>query len=303
MNNTNKIPEFLYNMLLEQYGNDILNKIIAGYASKRNVTLRVNTLKTDIEKVKEVLDSNNIKYNEVSWYKEALVIYDVDENALRNLPIYENGGIYLQSLSSMFPVVALEPKEDENILDMAAAPGGKTTQIVAMSNAKSLVTACEKNKIRCDRLRYNIEKQGATGVNILMQDSRNLDNYFSFDKILLDAPCSGSGTLDLADENLEKRISKELVDRSVKTQFELLKKAITVLKSGHEMIYSTCSILKEENEENINKILKNKNIEIVPIDEELYKDIPQLPTSIKGTVCIMPSKLYEGFYVAKLRKK
>jgi 16S rRNA C967 or C1407 C5-methylase (RsmB/RsmF family) len=69
------------------------------------------------------------------------------------------------------------------------------------------------------------------------------------------------------------------------------------------MIYSTCSILKEENEENINKILKNKNIEIVPIDEELYKDIPQLPTSIKGTVCIMPSKLYEGFYVAKLRKK
>ena len=303
MNNTNKIPEFLYNMLLEQYGNDILNKIIEGYASKRNVTLRVNTLKTDVGKVKKVLDGNNIKYNEVPWYKEALVIYDVDESVIRSLSIYENGEVYLQSLSSMFPVVALEPKEDENILDMAAAPGGKTTQIVAMSNGNSLVTACEKNKIRCDRLRYNIEKQGATGVNILMQDSRNLDNYFSFDKILLDAPCSGSGTLDLADENLEKRISKELVDRSVKTQFELLKKAITVLKSGHEMIYSTCSILKQENEENINKILKNKNIEIVPIDEELYKDIPQLPTSIKGTVCIMPSKLYEGFYVAKLRKK
>ena len=303
MNNTNKIPEFLYNMLLEQYGNDILNKIIEGYASKRNVTLRVNTLKTNVEKVKEVLDGNNIKYDEVPWYKEAVVIYDVDESVIRSLSIYENGEVYLQSLSSMFPVVALEPKEDENILDMAAAPGGKTTQIVAMSNGNSLVTACEKNKIRCDRLRYNIEKQGATGVNILMQDSRNLDNYFSFDKILLDAPCSGSGTLDLADENLEKRISKELVDRSVKTQFELLKKAITVLKSGHEMIYSTCSILKQENEENINKILKNKNIEIVPIDEELYKDIPQLPTSIKGTVCIMPSKLYEGFYVAKLRKK
>lgn len=303
MNNTNKIPEFLYNMLLGQYGNDILNKIIDGYASKRNVTLRVNTLKTSVEKVKEVLDSNNIKYDEVSWYKEALIIHDVDENVIRSLSIYENGEVYLQSLSSMFPVVALEPKQDENILDMAAAPGGKTTQIVAMSNGKALVTACEKNKIRCDRLRYNIDKQGATGVNILMQDSRNLDNYFSFDKILLDAPCSGSGTLDLADENLEKRISKELVDRSVKTQFELLKKAITVLKSGHEMIYSTCSILKQENEENINKILKNKNVEIVPIDEELVRDIPQLPTSIKGTLCITPSKLYEGFYVAKLRKK
>ena len=298
MNNANKIPEFLYNMLLEQYGNDILNKIIEGYASKRNVTLRVNSLKTDVEKVKTVLDTNNIKYSEVKWYKEALIIHDVDENVIRNLSIYENGEVYLQSLSSMFPVVALEPKQDENILDMAAAPGGKTTQIVAMSNGKALVTACEKNKIRCDRLRYNIDKQGATGVNILMQDSRNLDNYFAFDKVLLDAPCRGSGTLDLADENLEKRISKELVDRSVKTQFELLKKAITVLKSGHEMIYSTCSILKQENEENINKILKNKNVEIVPIDEELVRDIPQLPTSIKGTVCIMPSNsIYNICYI------
>lgn len=303
MNNENKIPNFLYNILLKEYGNDILNKIIEGYSVKRNVTLRVNTLKTSVKNIKEVLDSNNIKYSEVSWYKEALVIEESDENVIRSLPIYENGEIYLQSLSSMFPVVVLEPKENENILDMTAAPGGKTTQIVAMSNGKALVTACEKNKIRCDRLRYNIDKQGATGVNVLMQDARNLDNYFSFDKILLDAPCSGSGTLDLSDIKLEKRISKELVDRSVKTQFELLKKAIAVLKSGHEMIYSTCSILKEENEENLNRILRDKNVEIVPIDGELFKYIPQLPTSIKGTICIMPCNLYEGFFVAKLRKK
>jgi len=303
MSNENKIPDFLYNMLLKQYGQDIVNKIIEGYGCKRNVTLRVNTLKTTLEKVKTTLDSCNIKYNDVSWYKDALVIEDYNENLIRRLPVYENGEIYLQSLSSMFPVMALDPKEDENILDMAAAPGGKTTQIVSMSNGKSLVTACEKNKIRCDRLKYNLEKQGATSVNVLTQDARNLDNYFSFDKILLDAPCSGSGTLDLNDVNLEKRISKELVDRSVKTQFELLKKAVTVLKSGHEMIYSTCSILKEENENNINKIINNKDIEIVPIDYELIKDIPQLPTSIKGTVCIMPCEYYEGFFVAKLRKK
>lgn len=299
----NKIPEFLYSMLLKQYGEDTLNKIIEGYSVKRNVTLRVNTLKTSVENIKEVLDSNNIKYSEVSWCKEALVIENADENMIRNLPTYNDGKVYLQSLSSMFPVVVLEPKADENIIDMAAAPGGKTTQIVAMSNGKSLVTACEKNKIRCDRLRYNLEKQSATSVNILEQDARKLDDYFSFDKILLDAPCSGSGTLDLSDANLEKRISKELIDRSVKTQFELLKKAVTILKSGHEMIYSTCSILKEENEENLNKILKNKNVEIVPISEELFKDIPQLPTTIKGTMCIMPSKLYEGFFIAKLKKK
>lgn len=302
-NNINKYPTFLYDMLLKQYGEDTLNKIVEGCSIKRNVTLRVNTLKASMDKVKEALDISDIKYNDVSWYKDALVIYDVDENVIRGLQIYKDGKIYLQSLSSMFPVVVLEPKEDENILDMAAAPGGKTTQIVAMSDNKSLVTACEKNKIRCDRLRYNLEKQGAKSVNVLMQDSRKLDSYFSFDKILLDAPCSGSGTLDLSDINLEKKISKELIDRSVKTQLELLKKAISVLKSGHEMVYSTCSILKEENEDNLKKILKNENIEIVPIDKDLFKDIPQLQTTIEGTICVMPSKLYEGFFVAKLRKK
>ena len=212
----NKIPEFLYSMLLKQYGEDTLNKIIEGYSVKRNVTLRVNTLKTSVENIKEVLDSNNIKYSEVSWCKEALVIENADENMIRRLPIYNDGKIYLQSLSSMFPVVVLVPKADDIILDMAAAPGGKTTQIVAMSNGKSLVTACEKNKIRCDRLRYNLKKQGTTSVNILEQDARNLDNYFSFDKILLDAPCSGSGTLDLYDANLENRISKAALTLIVK---------------------------------------------------------------------------------------
>ena len=98
---------------------------------------------------------------------------------------------------------------------------------------------------------------------------------------------------------------EELIKRSVKTQFELLKKAITVLKPGHEMIYSTCSILKEENEENISKILKSGKIELVPIDieKEEFNDIPLLPVSINGTVCVCPNELYEGFFIAKLKKK
>lgn len=303
MSITNKIPEFLYNILINEYGEEITKDIIDGYSMKRKVTLRINSLKTDLEEVKNVFEENNIRYKIVPWYKDALILEEVKENAIRDLDIYKEGKIYLQSLSSMIPVIILNPKDSENILDMAAAPGGKTTQIVAMSDRKSLVTACEKNKIRAERLKYNIEKQGSSGVNILLQDARNLDNCFSFDKILLDAPCSGSGTLYLGDTNIEKRISKELVERSSKTQYELLKKAVTVLKKGHEMVYSTCSILKEENEDNINKILKNKNLEIVPIDEKIFEEIPQLSVRVEGTVCIMPNELYEGFFIAKLRKK
>ncbi len=298
----NNIPDFLYERLLKQYGEKLTESILKGYSVKRYVTLRVNTLKSNTAKIKAILNSLNIKYSEVEWSREALILEEIDETEIRKLSIYENGEIYLQSLSSMLPAIILEPKPDENILDMAAAPGGKTTQMASISQNKALITACEKNKIRAEKLKYNIEKQGANRVNVLIEDARNLDSYFSFDKILLDAPCSGSGTININNEKLEKIFTEELINRSVKTQYELLKKAISILKSGHEMVYSTCSILEEENEKNIEKILKNQNIEIVPIDEKLFEGASLLPSKIKGTIVIAPNELYEGFFIAKLRK-
>lgn len=299
----NKVPDFLYNMLIEQYGEEVSNKIIEGFGQNRKLTLRINKLKTAVENVKKVLTDLNIKFSEVSWSEEALIIEGTTKQEILELEIYKNGEIYLQSLSSMIPALILNPETNENILDMAAAPGGKTTQMSAISNNLALITACEKNKIRAERLKYNIQKQGANRVNVLVEDSRKLDDNFSFDKILLDAPCSGSGTINIFDEKLNKYFTKELVDRSIKTQKELLQKAIKVLKKGGEMVYSTCSILKQENEENIEKFLKNNQLEIVPIDIELLKDIPLLPSKIEGVITVCPNELYEGFFVAKLRKK
>ena len=135
------IPEFLYNLLLEQYGNDLTNTIINGYSQKRYVTLRANSLKTSIENIKNIFDSMGISYKDVSWYKDALIIKNVSEKQIKNLEIYKNGEIYLQSLSSMIPPIILSPKENENILDMAAAPGGKTTQMLALSNNTSFINA------------------------------------------------------------------------------------------------------------------------------------------------------------------
>ena len=103
----------------------------------------------------------------------------------------------MQSLSSMLPPVILEPKEGKDILDMAAAPGGKTTQMAALTNNKAHITACEMNNIRIEKLKYNLEKQGASCVYVMNKDSRQIDDFFSFDQILLDSPCSGSGTIDL----------------------------------------------------------------------------------------------------------
>ncbi len=295
--------KFLEEKLEKQYGKKITKEIIEGYQEKRKTTLRINTIKSNIEEIKNELEKEKIEYETVKWSKEALIIKNADEKTIQEMEIYKNGKIYLQSLSSMLPPIILEPQEGTDILDMAAAPGGKTTQIAAITNNKAHITACEKNKIRAERLKYNVDKQGATCVFIMPKDSRFIDDFFSFDQILLDAPCSGSGTLDYNDANIEKYFTEQLIERSSKTQKTLLSKAIKLLKPGHEMIYSTCSILDCENEDVVASVIKNGNIEIVPINFDGMEKLPILPTKILGTLCVKPTDLYEGFFVAKIRKK
>lgn len=295
-----EIPSFLKEKLITQYGEEITQKIIKGYMAKRKTTLRVNTLKTSLHNVIDVLDKNNIKFERVNWYNDALIIENANESDIQNLDIYKNGEIYLQSLSSMLPPLILNPQEKTDILDMAAAPGGKTTQIATIVNNNASITACELNKIRAERLKYNIEKQGAKAY-VMVTDARRIDSFFSFDKILLDAPCSGSGTLNLNTGISEKNFSLNLISKSVKAQTALLEKALKILKPGCEMVYSTCSILQEENEGILEKVLSKNKAKIVLIDFE-SKDLPLLPTRIMGTLCVAPNELYEGFFIAKIKK-
>lgn len=296
-----RLPEILVNMLIEQYGQEIADKIINGYKCTRKVSLRVNTIKSNIDKVKEELLKKSIEFQDVTWNKDALILNNANEKLIQELDIYKNGEIYMQSLSSMLPPIILEPEPNIDILDMTAAPGGKTTQIATLSKNEAHITACEINAIRLERLKYNIAKQGATCVYVMKRDARTIDDFFSFDKILLDAPCSGSGTLNLKDINLKKKFTSKLIEKSVSSQIALLKKAIKILKKGGELVYSTCSILAQENEDILEKVLKGTNAQIVPITLE-DKGIPILPVKIKGTVCVCPNELYEGFFIAKILK-
>lgn len=293
--------EFIKNRLLKDYEESVVENILTGYKNKYT-TLRVNTLKSNLEEVKEILFKNNIDYKSVSWYKDALIIENAKEKDIRALSIYEEGKIYLQNLSSMLPPLVVSPKEKESILDMAAAPGGKTTELSALSNNNALITAIEKDKIRSDRLKYNLNKQGASRVTVLVEDASKLDDFFRFDKILLDAPCSGSGTIDLENISSYKNFSENLIKKSIERQKKLLLKASKIIKSGGEIIYSTCSILKDENENIVSLLLNNNDFEIVPLDENLFINIPKLPVTIKGTICVCPNELYEGFYLAKIKK-
>lgn len=287
---------WLHERLEEAYGSELTDSIWRGYEAARPVTLRVNSLKTDKRVAIARLTDESIACREIPWYEDALAVDNAQESRISETALFSNGEIYLQSLSSMLPPLFVEPQAEENILDMTAAPGGKTTQMSALSHGRAFITACERNPIRAQRLRYNVEKQGAPRVTVLTANALKLDEFFRFDKILLDAPCSGSGTLDLKQP---LKISEKLVTNSVILQEMLLFKALKLLKKGGTLVYSTCSVLPCENTEIIEKAIKRGEAELVPVRD--IADIPRLP-SREGTLCVRPDDCFEGFFVAKLKK-
>lgn len=292
------LPSYLMDKLNTEY-KDLSDKILMGY-QERLTSLRLNTLKEDKDIILEELKRNGLELQSVTWYSNAYIVLNKKEDDIKKLDAFNNGLIYLQSLSSMLPVLALSPKDNEHILDMCAAPGSKTTQIAMETNNKVRITACEKNKIRADRLKYNLKKQGVTCTTILMEDARYLDPFFSFDKILLDAPCSGSGTLTNPDSNNDI-FTEERITKITNRQLELLRKALSLLKKDQTMIYSTCSILKEENEDIIKKVMQEYNIELLPIELNISKDT-YLPSTLDNVITICPNKYFEGFFIAKIHK-
>lgn len=297
------LPEFLSHQLTCQYGAPLAEEIIQGFQRRRPVTLRVNTLRTTREAVLSALEEAGIEARPVAWYPDALLLPEAREEALRAIPLYDAGHIYLQSLSAMVPALALEPQAGESILDMAAAPGGKTTQLAALSGGGALITACEKNRIRAERLQFNLERQGVRRCTVMNVDARQLNDLFSFDKILLDAPCTGSGTLLLTEGEPQRRMDEPWVKKTVATQKALLQKALRLLPRGRTMVYSTCSILEMENEGVLQAVLPACGAELVPLPAALRDALPHLPVTLPETLCVKPTATYEGFFVAKIRKK
>ena len=277
---------------------DLINKYYPGInieegLVKKKTTFRVNNLKSNKEEIEEYLNSNNIKYSNVDFYEDAFILED--EIDIRKFDIYKDGKIYVQSLSSMLPPLFFDYKQNDSIIDMAAAPGGKTSEIASITKDTVLITAVEKNKLRGEKLIYNLDKQGLKHYSIIFEDATKLNEFMKFNKVLLDAPCSGSGTI--TSDQIDQ-VTEDLVNRSSNIQKELLNKAINLVNVGDEIIYSTCSIFKVENEEVINKYIQEGRIEVVPIKTT----IETLPSTIDGVITIKPSELYEGFFVSKLKK-
>jgi 16S rRNA C967 or C1407 C5-methylase (RsmB/RsmF family) len=289
--------EELENLIKKEYPNDYIS-IMEGFEASRNTSFRLNRLTSDKEEVDKFLLDNNIKFKNPTFFSDA---YILDEKIdLSDTTLFKEAKIYLQSLSSQIPPLFLDLDINNDILDMCAAPGGKTCEIASLTMNQKNIMAVEANKIRADRLKYNLNLQGVSRANVFVKDSKKLDSFFRFDTILLDAPCSGSGTINLNNPRDLQSFSLDLVKNSSKTQKELLKKAIEILKLGHTMVYSTCSILKIENEEVVKSVL-GPNVVVEPIELDIDKS-NLLPSTIDGVITVKPSDKYEGFFIAKLRK-
>ena len=306
------------------YDKNELKIVEKGFLNANPTVFRINTLKDDYD----VLE--NFKWY---WYELEKVPYM--ENAykiikewtlkLSLMKSFKKWYIYIQGITSQIPVELIDLPEDLTefkVLDLTAAPGWKTTQISARMNNKGTIIANEKNSIRLEKLKYTVDKQGATNVQIVRFDANNLAKQFGeniFNVVIADLPCSAEGRINLEKEKSYKYLEKEWINkRNYKSQQEILKNTISLLKSWGQLIYSTCTIDPLENEWIVHFILSHfPEMEVSDIseyfDRDLLKDISKewiknykkqiFRNEVKNTFRILPSESTEWFFVAKFTKK
>ena len=263
-----------------------------------NPVLRVNILKISDKELINRLTKKGVKLKKIPYLEHGYEIKKSEFSIGASIE-YLLGYLYLQEAASQLPVQILNPKTGEKILDMAAAPGGKTTHLAMLMKNQDLLVALDKGS-RVKKLKNNLERLGVENTIVYKKDARFiLDFNLTFDKILLDAPCSGNFVVD---ENWYKN------EKNTQLQKELLEAAAKVLKKGGELLYSTCSLEPEENELIIQYAIDNLNLELLDIDclgDEGLTDIfgEKLHASIKKCRRLWPWKTNtQGFFIAKLRK-
>ncbi|MEM4637887.1 MAG: RsmB/NOP family class I SAM-dependent RNA methyltransferase [Candidatus Woesearchaeota archaeon] len=269
-------------------------------------SLRINTLKITEKELVERLKKINVKLKKIP-FTDTGYFYE-SKFSLASTTEYLQGYIYIQEAASQLPAQILNPEEKDIILDMAASPGSKTTHLAAIMNNKGTIIAIDNDSRRLLSLRNNLERCGVKNTILYKKDARFITDFgIEFDKILLDAPCSGNYVIE---ENFLKTKNIYGILERARIQKELLKAAVNVLKKHGILVYSTCSLEPEENEMNIDWLIKKypeMKIEEITInigDPGLTNIFgKKLNTEIRKTKRFWPEKTgTEGFYIAKLRK-
>lgn len=293
------------------------------FFSQRIVSaIRLNNLAGNTHQIRKILEEKGCDLKHVPWSKNTFIVTNMDKSELAKLNAYKNGLFYIQSLSSMIPVLILDPQPGEKILDMTAAPGSKTSMIAAMSDNKALITANDNNYDRAKKMGGLMKLFHVENVQISVSDGVKYGDEMKnqFDKVLLDAPCSGEGQIYLQGDNPLRFWSIRKAKHLVRTQEDLIIAAFEALKPGGTLVYSTCTLEPMENEGVVTTLLnrfpsaKLENIDLDGIKE--FEDYKRYTTRgirkwsgseydkfMGKTLRILPGEVMQGFYVAHITKE
>lgn len=292
------------------------------FSQRARTTIRLNPLKNDPKDTLRLLEDRGYELESIAWAPNTYFINNRDKAEVSQIKEYQEGYFYIQDLASILDTLVLDPKEGESILDMCAAPGSKTTHIAAMTDNKSKILANDIEVNRTNSLRNVINQFGAKSAKITLSNGaefgKKYPNYF--DRVLLDAPCSGEGRIYMKGDKPLRFWSIKKVKSSVMIQRELIESAFRTLKHGGYMVYSTCTLEPEENEGIITYLLEKypnarlEDIEVVNSEEfDDFRDLvspgithwsgKNYDTSVKKSIRIKPSHEMMGFYIALIRKE
>jgi 16S rRNA (cytosine967-C5)-methyltransferase len=249
-------PEWLVGRWQKKFGVEKIARLLEWNNTPPKTFARVNTLKTDAGKLIEKWRDENVEYDFVrrDWLEENLAFELKSHPPLNSLASFRDGWFYIQDPSTLFAVRELDPQPGEMILDLCAAPGGKTTLIAQLMRNEGRIVACDISEERLKLVQENCQRLGVTCVETILSSTLN-SQPSTFNRVLVDAPCSNTGVMRRR-VDLRWRISPEEISRLRQTQLDLLKLAATKLKSGGILVYSTCSLEPEENSEVVKEFLR-----------------------------------------------
>jgi NOL1/NOP2/sun family putative RNA methylase len=292
------------------------------FSDRAVTTIRLNTLAQEARRTLGQLKKMGAVIEEVPWLEDTYLVKNLDKSDLAVTQMYKFGFFYIQNLSSMIPAVVLDPKPDEVILDMCASPGSKTTQMAAMLKNKGSIIANELDSKRVEKLQNVLEMFNVKNTKVRQGKGEAIGSREEghYDKVLLDAPCSGEGLIYLKGEKPLRFWNVKKVNVMSKLQKELILSAFKALKKGGTLVYSTCTLEPEENEGVITELLETQHsAKLVEIDLFNSNEFKEYKTNVKRgivswndekysnhvskTYRILPSGKMMAFYVAKIVKE
>ncbi len=296
------MPKWLVQRFLEQYGFEKTEKMLEAFLKEKPTTIRIREYLVEKEAVLESLKSQKVTVEKAPYVENAYYVKDYDY--LPALDAFRVGSIQVQDVSSMLVGDIAAPKEGDYVIDLCAAPGGKTLCIADKLKGTGRVDARDISRTKTDYIRENAIRQNFLNVVVTEKDATQLDSdsLEKADIVLADVPCSGLGVMGRKTD-IKYKLNPAKIQELAGLQREILEQASTYVKPGGTLIYSTCTIGKEENQDNVEWFLEHYPYELESLDPYLCEEL-RSETTKKGYLQLLPGvHKCDGFFIARLKRK